>query len=60
MEIEQKSIQSGQQINLVKSQIASKKRETRILQLTANEVESLPAGTNTYEGVGKMYRLLEV
>jgi prefoldin subunit 1 len=54
MEIEQKSIQSSQQINVVKQQIASKKRETRILQLTANEVSSLPSDTHVYEGVGKM------
>ncbi|KAF2667554.1 prefoldin subunit 1 [Microthyrium microscopicum] len=55
MEIEQKSIQSSQQIQLVKAQIAAKKRESRILQLTASEVGVLPSGTAVYEGVGKMF-----
>jgi prefoldin subunit 1 len=54
MEIEQKSIQSTQQIALVKAQISAKNRESRMLQLTANEVSSLPPSTVVYEGVGKM------
>jgi hypothetical protein len=29
----------------------------RMLQLTASEVATLPADTNVYEGVGKMYAL---
>jgi prefoldin subunit 1 len=54
-EIEQKSIQSSQQITLVKQQIATKNREGRKLQLTATEVGALPRDTHVYEGVGKMY-----
>jgi prefoldin subunit 1 len=54
VEIEQKSLQSSQQISLVKAQLAVKSRESRKLQLTAKEVEELPGGTRVYEGVGKM------
>ena len=43
-----------QQINVVKSQIAVKQRDIRLLQLTSSEVSSLPKDTNVYEGVGKM------
>ena len=53
-EIETQAIQSQQQISLVRSQIASKQREIRILELTSKEVGDLPSNTNIYEGVGKM------
>jgi prefoldin subunit 1 len=53
-EIEQKAAFSQQQIGLVKAQIAAKNRESRMLELTKTEVESLPKDTNVYEGVGKM------
>lgn len=53
-EIEQKVAFSQQQMTIVKAQIQAKARETRLLQLTATEVDSLPEGTNVYEGVGKM------
>jgi hypothetical protein len=53
-EIETQAIQSQQQISLVRSQIASKQREIRILELTSKEVGDLPSSTNIYEGVGKM------
>lgn len=53
-EIETRAITAQQQINLVKAQISSKQRDVRIVQLTANEIGSLPKDTNVYEGVGKM------
>ena len=53
-EIETQAIQSQQQISLVRSQMASKQREIRILELTSKEVGDLPSNTNIYEGVGKM------
>ncbi|KAF2460776.1 Prefoldin [Lineolata rhizophorae] len=56
-EIEQKAAFSQQQISIVKSQIAAKNRESRILQLTTSEVDALPDSTNVYEGVGKMFVL---
>ena len=39
----------------MKSQISGKQREIRMLQLTSEEVSTLPADTNVYEGVGKMF-----
>jgi len=54
LEIEQKSTFSSQQIQVVKTQLATKARENRMLQLTANEVGALPRETHIYEGVGKM------
>ncbi|KAF2401183.1 prefoldin subunit 1 [Trichodelitschia bisporula] len=55
LEIEQKSAFSSQQLGIVKTQLAAKHRESRMLQLTANEVGVLPQGTQLYEGVGKMF-----
>jgi len=54
-EIETQAILANQQINVVKSQIAAKQREIRMLQLTSSEVSTLPGDTNVYEGVGKMF-----
>ncbi|KAE8453740.1 hypothetical protein EG329_009251 [Mollisiaceae sp. DMI_Dod_QoI] len=54
-EIESQAIQSQQQISIVRSQIAVKTREIRMLELTSKEVSGLPSGTNVYEGVGKMF-----
>jgi len=54
-EIESQAIQSQQQISVVRSQIAGKQREIRMLELTSKEVSELPSGTNIYEGVGKMF-----
>ncbi len=53
-EIESQAIQAQQQINVVRSQMAIKQREIRMLELTSKEVASLPSDTNVYEGVGKM------
>lgn len=53
-EIEQKNTQAQQQISLVKAQIAAKNREKRLVQLTVAELNSLPAETPVYDGVGKM------
>ncbi len=54
VEIEQKAAVTEQQLAVVRAQMAAKKREARIVQLTANEVTTLPASTHVYEGVGKM------
>jgi prefoldin subunit 1 len=53
-EIETQAILAQQQINVVKSQMAGKQREIRLLQLTSSEVSTLPRDTPLYEGVGKM------
>ncbi|KAF2199235.1 Prefoldin [Delitschia confertaspora ATCC 74209] len=54
-EIGQKKAFAEQQLSIVKQQMAIKTRESRMLQLTASEVNSLPIDTNVYEGVGKMF-----
>jgi len=55
LEIQQKQDFSAQQIQIVKAQMSAKARETRMLQLTANEVGALPRETHVYEGIGKMF-----
>ncbi|KAI1459428.1 Prefoldin [Annulohypoxylon moriforme] len=59
-EVETQAIAAQQQISLVRTQQASKQRELRMAQLTRTEVSSLPADTNVYEGVGKMFVALPV
>ncbi|KAF3923543.1 hypothetical protein AA313_de0206502 [Arthrobotrys entomopaga] len=54
-EIETQAILSQQQLAVVKTQMAAKQRETRVIQLTEGELNSLPASTKVYEGVGKMF-----
>ncbi|KAF3917119.1 hypothetical protein ABW20_dc0106290 [Dactylellina cionopaga] len=54
-EIEAQAILSQQQLAVVKSQITSKQRDSRLLQLTEAELNSLPPSTKLYEGVGKMF-----
>jgi prefoldin subunit 1 len=54
-EIEQKAQFCQQQMVIVKSQMNSKSRENRMLQLTAAELDGLPSDANVYEGVGKMW-----
>ncbi|KAI0839013.1 Prefoldin [Hypoxylon sp. FL0890] len=59
-EVETQAIAAQQQISLVRTQQASKQRELRMAQLTRTEMSSLPADTNVYEGVGKMFVALPV
>ncbi|KAI2601804.1 Prefoldin [Hypoxylon sp. NC1633] len=60
LEVETQAIAAQQQISLVRTQQASKQRELRMAQLTRTEISSLPANTNVYEGVGKMFVALPV
>jgi prefoldin subunit 1 len=53
-EIETQAVVAQQQINVVKSQIAVKQRDMRLIQLTSSEISTLPSETNLFEGVGKM------
>lgn len=53
-EISQKSAFAEQQLGIVRNQIAQKKREERLLQLSAQELGGLPNDTAVYDGVGKM------
>jgi prefoldin subunit 1 len=54
-EIGQKKAFAEQQLVLVRQQKVANSRESRMLQLTGSEMESLPKETKVYEGVGKMY-----
>lgn len=54
-EIQEAQQKSAQQLGLVKSQIASKNRESRMLQLSEVELDTLPKETPIYDGVGKMW-----
>ncbi|KAG9248728.1 Prefoldin [Calycina marina] len=54
-EIQSQAVQAQQQINVVRSQISSKQRDMRMLQLTSEEISTLPNDTKIYEGVGKMF-----
>ncbi|KAI0404959.1 ceramidase-domain-containing protein [Xylaria palmicola] len=58
--VETQAIASQQQIALTRTQQAAKQREMRMAQLTRTELSSLPADTNVYEGVGKMFISLPV
>lgn len=39
----------------MRTQMVSKQREMRLVQLTRGEMATLPADTAVYEGVGKMF-----
>ncbi|PVI07085.1 Prefoldin [Periconia macrospinosa] len=54
-EIGQKKAFAEQQLLIVKQQKVSNTRESRLIQLTESEVDSLPQDTKVYEGVGKMF-----
>jgi len=53
-EVETQALLSQQKIQQTQGEIGAKKRDTRLNQLTANELKSLSKDTNVYEGVGKM------
>ncbi|KAI5280749.1 hypothetical protein KEM54_003511, partial [Ascosphaera aggregata] len=54
-EIQAQAVKSQQEIAVVKALISAKQRELRLSQLTSKELDDLPADTNVYEGVGKMF-----
>ncbi|EME49109.1 hypothetical protein DOTSEDRAFT_118094, partial [Dothistroma septosporum NZE10] len=56
-EIEQKAAFAQQQLGIVRTQIASKTRENRMLQLSSTELDTLPKDTPVYDGIGKMFVL---
>lgn len=53
-EVETQAMVSQQKIQQTQGEISAKRRETRLNQLTSNELVGLPKDTNVYEGVGKM------
>ncbi|MCJ1365295.1 hypothetical protein MMC16_004416 [Acarospora aff. strigata] len=56
-EIESRAALAQRDLSVVKSHIAAKQRDVRLLQLTSSELSQLPKDTNVYEGVGKMFIL---
>ncbi|KAL2890481.1 putative prefoldin subunit 1 [Ceratocystis lukuohia] len=54
-EIENQALLAEQQIGISKSQVASKQREIRLLNLTMKEVSGLSKETPLYKGLGKMF-----
>ena len=54
VEISQKAEQSQQEISITKAKIAGLQRESRKSEITASEINSLPADANVWEGCGKM------
>lgn len=53
-EVEAQAIQSQQKIAQTQQEIATKKRDARLNQLTVSELSNLEKDTPIYEGVGKM------
>ncbi|KAI9881027.1 MAG: hypothetical protein M1830_008909 [Pleopsidium flavum] len=56
-EIETRAAIAQRDLSVVKSHIAAKQRDVRLLQLTTSEIAQLPKDTKVYEGVGKMFVL---
>lgn len=54
-EIESQAISSQREINVVKTAMATKQRDVRMLELTATELKQLGEDTKVYDGIGKMY-----
>lgn len=54
LEIESQAQSAQREINIVKTAVASKQRDIRMLELTSSEVKGLEKGTKIYQGVGKM------
>ena len=53
-EISSKAQFAEQQLGIVRAQMASKNRESRMLQLSNTEMDALPQETPVYDGVGRM------
>lgn len=53
-EIESQAINAQREINIVKTAVAGKQRDIRMLELTSSEVQGLDKDTKVYQGVGKM------
>ena len=53
-EIESQALSALREINIVKTAVAAKQRDIRMLELTSTEVKQLSKDTKVYQGVGKM------
>ena len=54
LEIESQALTAQREINIVKTAVAAKQRDIRMLELTSSEMKSLDKNTKIYQGVGKM------
>ncbi|KAF6227792.1 hypothetical protein HO173_011894 [Letharia columbiana] len=54
-EIESQALSAQRDINIVKTAVAAKQRDIRMLELTSTEVKQLSKDTKVYQGVGKMF-----
>ncbi len=55
LEIDAQAQSAQREINIVKTAVAAKQRDIRMLELISIEVKSLAKDTKIYQGVGKMY-----
>ncbi|KAI9469756.1 MAG: Prefoldin [Benjaminiella poitrasii] len=55
VELQNKYVQSQQQVNATKAQIAGKQRERKLAELTRRELDGLDDDTKTYKPIGKMF-----
>lgn len=59
-EIESNALSAQREINVVKTAVAAKQRDIRMLELTSTEVKQLSKDTKVYQGVGKMLVVVPV
>lgn len=59
-EIESNALSAQREINVVKTAVAAKQRDIRMLELTSTEVKQLSKDTKIYQGVGKMLVVVPV
>ncbi|EMD01247.1 hypothetical protein BAUCODRAFT_21176 [Baudoinia panamericana UAMH 10762] len=59
-EISAKAQFAEQQLGIVRTQMATKNRESRMLQLSTTEMNALPKDTPVYDGVGKMFVMTSI
>ncbi|PFH54959.1 hypothetical protein XA68_11364 [Ophiocordyceps unilateralis] len=57
LEIDSQAIVAQQQLGSIRTQIAAKHREQRLVRLTFSEVVLLPRDAVLYRGLGKMFTL---
>ncbi|XP_028174212.1 prefoldin subunit 1 [Ostrinia nubilalis] len=55
-----KMVETSKKTKLIDSQIAVLKRVVTHLDLTKGEINALPAGTKTYESIGRMFLLTDL
>ncbi|KAJ3015581.1 hypothetical protein HKX48_004538 [Thoreauomyces humboldtii] len=54
-EIQEKMVETGRQLGMVRGQLQAREREKRVCELTVKELRSLGEGVSAYRAVGKMF-----